>query len=73
MADSNLDVAVHIKTHLQRALQDFGRLEKGLGGTGRAADRAGRRMRRIAGGRFIPARAGNTARCSSYIAPWDSG
>ena len=48
MADSNLDVAVRIRTDLQNALQNFNRLEKRLGGAGLAADKARGRMRRLA-------------------------
>ena len=48
MADNNLDIAVRIRTDLQNALQNFNRLEKRLGGTGLAADKARGRMRRLA-------------------------
>ena len=44
MADSNLDIAVRIRTDLQ----NFNRLEKRLGGAGLAADKARGRMRRLA-------------------------
>ena len=48
MADSNLDIAVRIRTDLQNTFQSFNHLEKRLGGTGLAADKARGRMRRLA-------------------------
>ena len=40
MAGRNLDVALVVKTHLEKAIQDLNRLEKKTRGAGRAADRS---------------------------------
>ncbi len=48
MTDRNLDVALTVKTHLEKAIQDLNRLEKKTGGAGRAADRSAARMRGLA-------------------------